>query len=99
MESLILLVLALLGCCLGSFTNVVAWRCPRRESVVTPGSHCPRCGHSIRWHDNVPVLGWLLLGELPRLWLCDQLALSRCGSPQCRALAFSGAGAIRRGPA
>lgn len=62
MESLILLVLALLGCCLGSFTNVVAWRCPRRESVVTPGSHCPRCGHSIRWHDNVPMLGWLLLG-------------------------------------
>ena len=61
MESLILIWLALLGACVGSFTNVVAWRWPRRESVVTPGSHCPRCGHGIRWHDNLPVLGWLLL--------------------------------------
>ena len=61
MESLILIWLALLGACVGSFTNVVAWRWPRRESVVTPGSHCPHCGHGIRWHDNLPVLGWLLL--------------------------------------
>ena len=61
MESLILIWLALLWACVGSFTNVVAWRWPRRESVVTPGSHCPHCGHGIRWHDNLPVLGWLLL--------------------------------------
>ena len=61
MEGLNLIGLALFGACVGSFTNVVAWRLPRRESVVFPGSHCPRCGHSIRWHDNVPVLGWCLL--------------------------------------
>ena len=29
--------------------------------MVFPGSHCPRCGHAIRWHDNLPLLGWLLL--------------------------------------
>ena len=33
----------------------------RQESVVFPGSHCPKCGHAIRWHDNLLVLGWLLL--------------------------------------
>ena len=49
------------GACVGSFTNVVVWRLPRDESVVFPASHCPRCGHAIRWHDNCPVLGWLLL--------------------------------------
>ncbi|MEC8442058.1 MAG: prepilin peptidase, partial [Cyanobacteriota bacterium] len=53
--------LGLTGACVGSFTNVVAWRLPRDESVVYPGSHCPRCGHAIRWHDNLPVLGWLFL--------------------------------------
>ena len=53
--------LGLTGACVGSFTNVVAWRLPRDESVVHPGSHCPRCGHAIRWHDNLPVLGWLFL--------------------------------------
>ncbi len=29
--------------------------------MVFPGSHCPKCGHAIRWYDNLPVLGWLLL--------------------------------------
>ena len=55
------LVVALFGACVGSFTNVVAWRLPRQESVVVPGSHCPRCGHAVRWHDNLPIFGWLLL--------------------------------------
>ena len=61
MEGLILAWTGLLGACVGSFINVVAWRLPRQESVVFPGSHCLKCGHAIRWHDNLPVLGWLLL--------------------------------------
>ncbi|MGC6483505.1 MAG: prepilin peptidase [Synechococcus sp.] len=53
--------LLLFGACIGSFLNVVVWRLPRRESVVWPGSHCPNCGHQVRWHDNIPILGWMLL--------------------------------------
>jgi len=49
------------GACTGSFVNVVAWRLPREESLLWPGSHCPRCGTSLAWFENVPVLGWLLL--------------------------------------
>lgn len=55
------LVAALLGACIGSFLNVVAWRLPRDESVLHPGSHCTRCGSRVRWFDNVPVLAWLWL--------------------------------------
>lgn len=51
----------LIGLVVGSFLNVVAYRVPRGESLVTPGSHCPACGHPIRWYDNVPLLGWLML--------------------------------------
>ena len=54
-------ILLLCGACVGSFANVVAWRLPREESVVWPGSHCPKCGHPVRWHDNLPVLGWIVL--------------------------------------
>ncbi len=51
----------LVGGAIGSFLNVVVYRLPRGESLTHPPSHCPRCGHAIRWHDNLPVLGWLLL--------------------------------------
>ena len=54
-------MLVVAGACVGSFTNVVAWRLPREESLVWPGSHCPKCGQGVRWHDNVPVLGWIWL--------------------------------------
>lgn len=51
----------MLGACVGSFLNVVAYRLPLGMSVVWKPSHCPRCQHAIRARDNIPVLGWLLL--------------------------------------
>ncbi|MGO9490083.1 MAG: prepilin peptidase [Solirubrobacteraceae bacterium] len=50
-----------LGTIMGSFLNVVAYRLPRHESLVTPGSHCPGCGTPVKPYDNIPVLSWLLL--------------------------------------
>ena len=50
-----------LGAVFGSFLNVVAYRLPRGESLVYPGSRCPRCGVAIKARDNVPILGWLWL--------------------------------------
>lgn len=50
----------LVGACVGSFLNVVIYRVPKEESVVTPGSHCA-CGMPIKWHDNIPILSWLIL--------------------------------------
>lgn len=56
----LVLIAALFGACVGSFLNVVVWRLPRQESLLFPGSHCPRCGSALRWFENVPVLSWLL---------------------------------------
>jgi len=103
--------LGLLGLCIGSFLNVVAYRLPKmlerdwwRDvadnqlgdaaawqrvsgaagepppvlgqaalaigtaldaqpalSLARPRSRCPACGHQLRWHENLPLLGWLLL--------------------------------------
>jgi leader peptidase (prepilin peptidase) / N-methyltransferase len=54
--------LFLFGAVVGSFLNVVIYRLPARMSIVRPGSHCPLCSHAIRWYDNIPVLGWIVLG-------------------------------------
>ncbi len=51
----------LFGAIFGSFLNVVAYRLPRHESLVTPASHCPRCATPVKPYDNIPVLSWLLL--------------------------------------
>jgi leader peptidase (prepilin peptidase)/N-methyltransferase len=51
----------LMGLSIGSFLNVVIYRLPRRQSLVWPGSLCPECRKPIAWHDNVPVVGWLIL--------------------------------------
>jgi leader peptidase (prepilin peptidase)/N-methyltransferase len=29
--------------------------------IARPASHCPACGHKIRWFENIPVLSWLAL--------------------------------------
>lgn len=48
------------GLVLGSLTNVLIWRIPRKESIVKPGSHCPSCKRELKWYDNVPVLAYFL---------------------------------------
>ena len=50
-----------LGACVGSFLNVCVYRMPRDMSIARPPSHCPACNASIRWHDNVPIVGWIAL--------------------------------------
>ncbi len=50
-----------LGTCFGSFINVVAYRVPRGESIIRPGSRCPFCTVPISWWDNIPVISWLNL--------------------------------------
>jgi leader peptidase (prepilin peptidase)/N-methyltransferase len=52
----------LLGLLAGSFANVVIHRVPRGESVVRPASRCPACAVPVAARDNLPLVGWLLLG-------------------------------------
>lgn len=56
------IVVSVLGFCIGSFLNVVIYRLPRGESIVTGRSHCPNCARVIAWYDLVPLLSYLVLG-------------------------------------
>jgi leader peptidase (prepilin peptidase)/N-methyltransferase len=51
----------LFGLAIGSFLNVVIARIPAGRSIVRPPSGCPGCGALLAWHDNVPVLSFLVL--------------------------------------
>jgi leader peptidase (prepilin peptidase)/N-methyltransferase len=49
------------GLLIGSFLNVVIHRLPLGESIVLPGSHCPKCNQPIQAYDNIPVLSYVVL--------------------------------------
>jgi leader peptidase (prepilin peptidase)/N-methyltransferase len=61
MDALVVVACAVLGLAVGSFLNVVIWRVPRGESVVSPPSHCPECDTPLTPLENVPVVSWLAL--------------------------------------
>lgn len=50
-----------MGLGFGSFANVCIYRIPRGESIIRPGSHCPRCGKQIKWYDNIPLISYVVL--------------------------------------
>ena len=54
-----MIMLALVGCCVGSFLNVLIYRIPKGEEFVRTPSHCMTCGHKLKWYELVPVLSWL----------------------------------------
>lgn len=56
-----LLIIFAAGLFLGSFANVCIYRIPRGESIVSPASHCVKCGRPIKWFENVPLLSFILL--------------------------------------
>ena len=77
------------GAIIGSFLNVVVYRLPRHESLITPASHCPGCGTPVKPYDNIPVLSWLLLRGHCR----------SCGEPisvRYPLVEFADGGALRR---
>jgi len=59
---MLIVVSIIFGAMVGSFLNVCIHRLPKEESIVRPGSHCPKCKTPIRFYDNIPLLSYLLLG-------------------------------------
>ena len=51
----------IIGLCVGSFMNVVILRTVSEESIVFPGSKCPKCQTPLKWYHNIPVFSYLFL--------------------------------------
>lgn len=61
MEVYLLICFFIIGTVMGSFYHVVATRLSMEESIIKPGSHCPRCNHFLRWYENIPIISYLIL--------------------------------------
>ncbi len=61
MEYLKAAAFLIVGLIIGSFLNVIIYRTPRKISIIKPGSHCLNCQNKIKWYDNIPIIGYLLL--------------------------------------
>lgn len=59
--TLLIIALFIFGTIIGSFLNVCIVRMPQGSSIVFPGSHCPNCGYTIRFYDNIPLVSYILL--------------------------------------
>lgn len=60
MEILIALTFFTFGAILGSFYNVVGYRLPKQESIITPPSHCPNCNHKLTAIELIPILSYII---------------------------------------
>jgi len=55
----ILIFLAVLGTCLGSFLNVLIHRLPKKEGIVLKRSYCPHCKEKLRVIELIPILSYI----------------------------------------
>ena len=62
MEIIIAIFMFIIGTVLGSFYNVVGYRIPKGQSIVSPPSHCTNCNHRLGALELIPILSYLIQG-------------------------------------
>ena len=49
---------------LAEYAEITGNAVPAEEApfnLLVPRSHCTKCGHQIRWYENIPIASWLAL--------------------------------------
>ncbi|HEX8932138.1 MAG TPA: prepilin peptidase, partial [Patescibacteria group bacterium] len=57
-----LIILFILGICIGSFLGVIVDRLPRGESIIKGRSYCEFCKKKLTFLDLFPVFSFIFLG-------------------------------------
>ena len=61
MELYYIIVFFVFGTIFGSFFNVLGYRLPKEESIMFPGSHCPKCNYNLKALDLIPIVSYMFL--------------------------------------
>ncbi|MDD2518689.1 MAG: prepilin peptidase [Bacilli bacterium] len=62
MELYYIITFFLFGITLGSFYNVVGYRLPKGESIISPPSHCTNCNHQLTAIELIPIFSYIFQG-------------------------------------
>ena len=74
LQVVVLTFLILISLVIGSFLNVLIYRLPIGESLTKKNSHCPKCGHMLKWYENIPLLSYVI--QKGKCRGCKELSLS-----------------------
>lgn len=55
-----IIIVAIIGACLGSFVTAASYRLPRNEDITVKRSHCTACKKPLSARDLIPILSWLI---------------------------------------
>ncbi len=61
LDIILYIVFFICGITTGSFLGVIAYRIPRKLSIIRPGSYCPECKGKIAYYDNIPLISYMIL--------------------------------------
>ena len=61
METIIYVIIFIIGCFFGSFFTLAVYRIPRKEDIFIKHSYCPNCNHRLGFFDLFPVLSYIFL--------------------------------------
>ncbi len=88
-----LILLFLIGLCIGSFGNLLADRLPRGEDVLVSRSHCDSCKKNLSWYELIPLFSFLI--QQRRCRKCHALLSWKYPLIElCMGLGFVGVGMI-----
>ena len=54
------IIFFIFGAVMGSFFHVVATRLAKKESLLSPPSHCPNCNHRLKWYELIPIVSYVI---------------------------------------
>ena len=62
METLILVLIFIMGTLFGSFYTLATYRIPRHQDITHTRSYCPKCDHKLGFIDMFPIFSYIFLG-------------------------------------
>lgn len=62
MDTLLYIIIFIMGTVFGSFYTLAVYRIPKRQDITHTHSYCPNCNHKLGFLDLIPVFSYIFLG-------------------------------------